>query len=283
MTPTDPIEPLLSAYLARRDRADAPTPEALCRDAPDLLPELRRRIAAADSISGAETPADAPTRLSDRPSGGSGASGDTEFPARLGEYAVRGLLGHGGMGAVLLAEDIKLGRRVAVKVMLPRLAADGAARERFLREARAADAVHHDHVVPIFHVGEHDGVPFLVMPLLEGESLDARLRRSGTQPPDEVARIGRQAALGLAAAHDKGLVHRDVKPANLWLEAPNGRVKVLDFGLARAVGRGEDVLTLTGDVLGTPPRRSAARSNSSRKTTSDAGVSASARPLSARW
>jgi hypothetical protein len=153
------------------------------------------------------------------------------------------------MGAVLLADDPALGRRVAVKVMLAHRAADPAARDRFLREARAAAAVRHDHVVPIFHVGESDGTPFLVMPLLEGESLEARLRR-GPLSPDEVARVGREAALGLSAAHAKGLVHRDVKPANLWLEAPNGRVLVLDFGLARSADASDGV-TRAGSVLGT--------------------------------
>jgi hypothetical protein len=170
-------------------------------------------------------------------------------PARLGPYHVRGLLGRGGMGAVLAADDPALGRPVAVKVMLPHRAADPAARARFLREARAAAAVRHDHVVPIFHVGEQDGAPYLVMPLLDGESLAARLAR-GPLPPAEVARVGREAALGLAAAHARGLIHRDVKPDNLWLEAPAGRVLVLDFGLARDPDA-EDRLTQPGAVFGT--------------------------------
>ena len=135
--------------------------------------------------------------------------------------------------------------------MLPVLAASETARERFLREARIAASVEHDHVVVIHQVGEERGVPFLAMPLLHGESLDERLNREGRLPIGEVLRIGREAALGLAAAHERGLVHRDVKPANLWLEEGTGRVKVLDFGLARAAKAGVQ-LTQQGAIVGTP-------------------------------
>jgi tRNA A-37 threonylcarbamoyl transferase component Bud32 len=175
---------------------------------------------------------------------------------RLGDYRVLGVLGAGGMGVVFLAEDVWLRRRVALKAMRPALSANGKARQRFLREAQLTAALTHDHVVTIHHVGEENGVPFLAMPLLQGESLEARLKREGRLPLADVLRIGREAAEGLAAAHAQGLIHRDVKPANLWLEAlPDGRtrVKVLDFGLARS-GDGEAGahLTQTGAVLGTP-------------------------------
>jgi hypothetical protein len=167
---------------------------------------------------------------------------------QLGGYRVVSVLGAGGMGTVLEAEDPRLGRRVALKVMRPQLAtALGTA--RFLREARAASAVEHDHIVPVFHVGEENGVLFLVMPLLKGESLDARLKREGRLPAAEVARVGREMAAGLAAAHAAGLVHRDIKPANVWLEAPAGRVKLLDFGLARGA---DATVTQPGTILGTP-------------------------------
>jgi serine/threonine protein kinase len=126
------------------------------------------------------------------------------------------------MGVVYRAWDEVLQRHVAVKVMRPEVAARPEARERFLREARSAARLNHPHVIAIHHVGEEGGVPFLVMPLLEGESLAARLEREEVLPPAEVVRIGREAAEGLAAAHEKGVVHRDVKPANLWLEAPSG-------------------------------------------------------------
>src|SRR5581483_5666975 len=108
------------------------------------------------------------------------------------------------------------------------------ARQRFVREAQATAAIKHDHIVTIYQVGEERGAPYLAMEFLEGESLDARLQREKKLPVAEVLRIGRETALGLAAAHKRGLIHRDIKPANLWLEAETGRVKVLDFGLARA-------------------------------------------------
>ncbi len=188
-----------------------------------------------------------------------GLLGPPERPGevgRLGRFRVLRLLGAGGMGLVFEAEDEALRRRVALKVMRPELAASAAGRERFRLETQAAAALEHDHVVPIYHVGEAAGpagwpVPFLVMPLLRGEPLDARVKRLGRLPTAEVLRIGREAAAGLAAAHRAGLVHRDVKPANLWLEEGSDRVKVLDFGLARGPAGGGG-LTLPGTVLGTP-------------------------------
>ncbi len=169
----------------------------------------------------------------------------------LGHYRVLEVLGRGGMGVVFLAEDTHLQRRVALKVMLPDLVANSAARERFLREARAGAALKSDHVVVVYQVGVDRDIPFLSMELLYGESLEDRLHRGERFSPREVLRIGREIADGLAAAHEQGLIHRDVKPANIWLEAPNGRVKVLDFGLARVTGSRSN-LTQTGRVVGTP-------------------------------
>src|SRR5262245_44561898 len=168
----------------------------------------------------------------------------------LAQYRVLKQLGAGGMGVVLLAEDTLLQRQVALKVMQPALAADRACRDRFLREARAAAALTHDHVVTIHHVGEANGAPFLAMQLLQGKSLDAYLAGGKKLTAGQVCRVGRETALGLAAAHAKGLIHRDIKPANLWLEAPKGSVKILDFGLARPADDAN--LTGTGMALGTP-------------------------------
>jgi serine/threonine protein kinase len=177
---------------------------------------------------------------------------------RLGSYRVLQILGKGGMGVVLLAEDPQLRRKLALKAMLPALAANEVAKERFLREARAAAAVEHEHIVAIYKVEEDSGVPFIAMPLLKGEALEDRLKREGKLPVTEVVRIGREAAEGLAAAHAAGLIHRDIKPSNLWLEGEpgalatgGGRVKLLDFGLARSSGDGAR-LTHTGAILGTP-------------------------------
>ncbi len=155
----------------------------------------------------------------------------------MGHYRVLRLLGRGGMGAVFEAEDTRLDRPVALKVMLPDIARNATAHARFLREAKAAAKVKHDHVVTIYQVDEHRGVPFLAMELLDGSPLDAWLKANKNPPMREVCRIGREAAEGLAAAHARGLVHRDIKPANLWVEAPGGRVKILDFGLARPTRR----------------------------------------------
>jgi serine/threonine protein kinase len=178
---------------------------------------------------------------------------------RLGTYRVLAILGHGGMGVVFRAEDPALKRLVALKAMLPSRADSDDNRRRFLREAQAAAAIKDDHVVSIFQVGEDRSVPFVAMELLEGEPLDRRLQRGPKLSMAEIVRIGRETALGLAAAHDKGLIHRDIKPGNLWLESRGGRgaatarvrVKVLDFGLARACN--DDLhLTQSGAIVGTP-------------------------------
>ncbi|HVS36599.1 MAG TPA: protein kinase [Gemmataceae bacterium] len=176
---------------------------------------------------------------------------------RLGPYRVLRLIGVGGMGMVFEAEDPQLGRRVALKVMNPPRAGETAPRRRFLHEARAMGALSHDNIVPIYQAGEENGVLYLAMPILEGETLESRLERecrgevTSPLPPAEALRIGREIAEGLAAAHATGLVHRDIKPANIWLEAGRDRVKILDFGLSRALE--SDVrLTQTGNVIGTP-------------------------------
>jgi WD40 repeat protein/serine/threonine protein kinase len=170
---------------------------------------------------------------------------------RLGPYRVLQVLGAGGMGVVFRAEDPRLARPIALKAMLPTLATSDSARQRFLREARAAAALKHHHIVIIHQVGEDRGVPFLAMEFLEGEPLDARLQREGKLPVAEVLRLGGEIALGLAAAHRRDFIHRDIKPANIWLEAETGRVKILDFGLARTSSDGAH-LTQQGAILGTP-------------------------------
>jgi serine/threonine protein kinase len=173
---------------------------------------------------------------------------------RLGPYRVLARIGVGGMGLVFRAEDPNLRRLVALKVMLPQFTADPMARARFLREARAAAAVEHDHIVPIFQVGEDRGVPYLAMPLLKGESLAARLKATGPLPLFHAVRIAREVAEGLAAAHAVGLIHRDVKPSNIWLEGDLRRVRILDFGLAQVVGphKTDSSRLLDQDVVGTP-------------------------------
>jgi serine/threonine protein kinase len=171
---------------------------------------------------------------------------------RMGQYRVLNKLGQGGMGLVFQAEDLKLHRLVALKVMLPKLVADSESRQRFLQEARAAAAVAHERVVTIYQVDEVNGIPFLAMQLLQGETLEARLRHQpAPYPVALILRLGREIAEGLEAAHRLGLVHRDVKPSNVWLQAEGDHVKVLDFGLARMT-RTDARLTQSGMIVGTP-------------------------------
>ena len=169
---------------------------------------------------------------------------------RLGQYEIIDVIGRGGMGVVLKAHDSKLQRVVAVKVLAAQLAVNKAAVKRFEREAHAAAAVGHDNVVTIFGIDEAQGVPYLAMECIVGQSLQQKIDREGPLELTAILRIGAQIAEGLAAAHKQGLVHRDIKPANILLQNGIERVKITDFGLARAV---DDVgLTQTGHIAGTP-------------------------------
>ncbi len=168
----------------------------------------------------------------------------------LGHYQVKEVVGSGGMGVVLRAFDTKLHRVVAIKVMAPELAASATARRRFSREAQAAAAVCHEHVVTIHAVDEDHRPPYLVMQFVQGVSLQEKLDREGVPGLLEILRVGLQTAEGLAAAHKQGLVHRDIKPANILLENGVERVKITDFGLARAAD--DASLTQSGVIAGTP-------------------------------
>jgi serine/threonine protein kinase/protein involved in polysaccharide export with SLBB domain len=175
---------------------------------------------------------------------------DDRMIGRWGTYEVVGVVGSGGMGVVLKAFDAALNRYVAIKILAPHLGTGGAAIKRFFREGKAAAAVVHDNVIEIYHVAEAAGLPFLVMPYVRGPSLQRRLDDEGPLATVEVLRVGMQAAAGLAAAHAQGLVHRDVKPANILLSDGIERVKLTDFGLARAAD--DASLTKTGIIAGTP-------------------------------
>lgn len=181
-----------------------------------------------------------------------GAQAADPLPERIGEYEILGLLGSGAMGRVYAARDPGLDRRVAVKVLSPSRARDPAARRRFIRESKAAAAIDHPHVVTIHRVGEHGGVPYIVMQLLEGCTLAAHGQAVGRVPVPEVLRIGREIAAGLAAAHGRGLVHRDLKPDNVFLEGPTRSVRIIDFGLARDLGEEATKITIDGALVGTP-------------------------------
>ena len=175
---------------------------------------------------------------------------DPRMLGRVGPYEIAGIIGSGGMGIVLKGFDAALNRYVAIKLLAPRLAASAAARRRFAREAQAAAAVMHDNVMAIHAVAEAQGLPYFVMPYARGSSLEKRIRQTGPLGLEEVLRIGLQVAAGLAAAHAQGLVHRDIKPANILLEEGTERVKITDFGLARAAD--DASLTRSGVIAGTP-------------------------------
>ncbi|HUG91032.1 MAG TPA: protein kinase, partial [Planctomycetaceae bacterium] len=184
----------------------------------------------------------------------------SSLPASLGGYRVERILGQGGMGAVCLAHDERLGRMVALKTMKPEIVAHPGAKDRFLREARAAAQVEHDNIIPVWQVGEDAGIPFIAMPLMQGESLACRLERERVSPLWVILKVGREVAEGLTAAHAHGLIHRDIKPGNVWLEgdlkatdpaARFRRCKILDFGLVLPA-HDDTHLTASGITVGTP-------------------------------
>src|SRR3954467_9970437 len=190
---------------------------------------------------------------------------DAEFlalqAALAGEYSLQRELGRGGMGIVYLARDVQLDRDVAIKVLPSHLARTDASRERFLREARMAAGLSHPHIVPIHRVGEATAPSaagaatgsrfvFFVMSYVAGETLGERLRRTGPLAPAETMRIMREVAWALAYAHGRGIVHRDVKPDNILLEAGTGRALVTDFGIAHG-GATSVESTDPGKIMGT--------------------------------
>jgi serine/threonine protein kinase len=291
-----PHSPQLTELLLRWEELRAQgrevTAEELCQACPEHVPEVTRRLEALQAVYHALETAPPPTTTPDltrrelydflAPPQAEGEIG------RLGHYRIFKVLGAGGMGLVFQAEDILLKRMVALKAMLPTLAASESARKRFVREAQTTASIDHEHIIPICQVGEDRGVPFLAMPLLQGETLEDRLKRETRLPIPDVLRIGREIAQGLGAAHARRLMHRDIKPANIWLESPvgesvpisgepgasatgvlsapeasatapgaqptsttGGKVKILDFGLARVLGS-KSSLTQQGAIIGTP-------------------------------
>ncbi|HEX6965560.1 MAG TPA: serine/threonine-protein kinase, partial [Gemmatimonadaceae bacterium] len=166
-------------------------------------------------------------------------------------YALEDEIGRGGMSVVYRARDLRLNRPVAIKVLPPELAHDPAVRARFTREAQTAAQLAHAHIVPIYDVGERDGIAYLVMAYVSGGSLATLLAHEPRQSIDEVRRFISEIADALGYAHTCGVIHRDIKPDNILLDGETGRAMVTDFGIARAIEAGAR-LTVTGIAVGTP-------------------------------
>jgi serine/threonine-protein kinase len=170
---------------------------------------------------------------------------------QLGHYDIVAELGRGGMGVVYKGYEASLNRYVAIKVLADSLAHDTAVKERFLREARSMAALNDPHIIQIYFIGDDDGQTFFVMEFVDGESLGSVLKREGMLHPDQAARIVYQTAQGLSTAHDRGVIHRDIKPGNIMITS-RGNVKIADFGIALSTQDFSKKLTSTGEFVGTP-------------------------------
>ncbi|HEV7489681.1 MAG TPA: protein kinase, partial [Rhodanobacteraceae bacterium] len=170
---------------------------------------------------------------------------------RLGHYDIVAELGRGGMGVVYKGHETSLNRYVAIKVLADSLAHDEAVKERFLREARSMAALNDPHIIQIYFIGDDEGQTYFVMEFVEGESLGSMLKREGKLSVEQSAKVIQQTAMGLATAHDRGVVHRDIKPGNLMINS-RGAIKIADFGIALSNHDLSKKLTTTGEFVGTP-------------------------------
>jgi adenylate cyclase len=230
-------EQVLLEYLEQRQEGGAVAEEAILAAHPELMPELGEMLRHARMISSAYRNAEleASSGSSDDDSAFSraqlaAATSESAPGQRLTHYRIVELLGAGGMGEVFRAEDLRLGRGVALKLLPRQYAQDGQWLKRFQREARLVASLNHPHICVVYDVGEHEGRPFFVMELVEGRTLRGLIHER--LPAREIRQIGAQVAAALAAAHAAGVVHRDIKPENIMLRS-DGYLKVLDFGLAR--------------------------------------------------
>jgi serine/threonine protein kinase len=239
--------PRNSAYWDVRQSLSGLHPALINQEALPAASRLRQTVLG----DGTDAPQPGSNQLSDDELTFLQPSDDPAFVGHLQDFQVVRVIGRGGMGVVFEAFDPHLHRSVAIKVLGKKFQQDKTAIERFCREGRAAAAISHEHVVPMYQVSriEEGEIAFLVMQLIDGKTLEDCVKERSPMAADEVARIGMQIAAGLSAAHESGLVHRDIKPGNILIEHATSRVKLTDFGLARIT---DDVrLTKSGVLLGT--------------------------------
>jgi predicted Ser/Thr protein kinase/tetratricopeptide (TPR) repeat protein len=240
----DPLDRLAEEFTERCRRGESPSVSEYEARYPEYAARIRKLLPAVAMIE----------QLGRRTLAAELAQAPLALPLRLGEFRVIRELGRGGMGVVYEAYQESLGRNVALKV-IHHVSLDARRLERFQREAQAVARLHHTNIVPIYGVGEHEGLPFYVMQYIDGKGLDFLLEKWRREPPAagedrrrSVARMGIQAAEALHYAHEQGILHRDIKPANLLIDEHQA-VWITDFGLAKLAGH--DDLTSTGDVIGT--------------------------------
>ena len=225
------VELAFNAVLEAGDEGRAAALEAHCAGRPALRKEVEELLAAHELTAGFLTPSSAAPlteleALADEPE-----DPDPHVGRKLSHYEISAILSRGGMGVVYRARDVNLGRDVALKLLPPSLVADPGRRRRFVQEARAAATLEHPHVAAIYAIDEADGITFIAMELIRGETLAATLR-AGRLRPARALELAIEMAEGLACAHDRGIVHRDLKPGNVMLTADD-HVKIIDFGLAK--------------------------------------------------
>jgi tRNA A-37 threonylcarbamoyl transferase component Bud32 len=260
----DRLNELIADYLRRVDRGEQVDPEQLVGDHPDLADSFRqylRDAALADQFE-QHRPASAPagkdtaeSRAGEEtipPSHVVRSEKDVANSRQFGRYRIIRQLGQGAMGSVYLAEDPKLERQVALKIPKLHDADDPESLERFYREARAAATLNHRNICQVHDIGEQDGMPFIAMAYIEGQPLSQLVGKERMRSEREIAELVRKIALALSEAHNKGVVHRDLKSGNILVDGSNEPV-VTDFGLARRIDKpGDERLTKSGTLLGTP-------------------------------
>jgi serine/threonine protein kinase len=247
------LDLIYNEFVLREQQGDRPTIDEYVARFPEHAAALRAQIGVHQALdtdlsdeSGPSAVGDSSTHINDRR-----RDGGRSLPERFGRYRILEKIGQGGMGVVYVAFDTHLERRVALKVLHFGHDPDGRRLRRFLREARIAATFTDPRLCPVHDAGEFEGIPYLTMPLLDGEVLAARLDREGPLPPREAARLAAGIARALEVAHQSGVVHRDLKPSNVMI-GPDGEPVVLDFGLARREGPRDGVSTESGILLGTP-------------------------------